>query len=117
MTKALFLDRDGVVDELVWYPSTGEWEAPRSVRDLRMRSGVAEALREANRAGWLIFLITNQPSFAKGKCRLEDLEQVHGRVVEELSRAGVTITDSYVCWHHPDAVVEGYGRCECRKPS
>lgn len=117
MTKALFLDRDGVVDDLVWYPSPGEWEAPRHVGDVRIRAGVVEALREANRAGWLIFLITNQPSYAKGKCPLDDLKQVHAHVLDELERGGVKITDSYVCFHHPESTIEGFGRCECRKPS
>ncbi len=117
MTKALFLDRDGVVDDLVFYRDTGEWESPRSVRDLHMRPGVIAPLREASRAGWLLFLITNQPSFAKGKCSLEDLEAVHARVVDELRKGSVEITESYVCWHHPESKIEGYGRCECRKPS
>ena len=67
MKRALFLDRDGVVNDLVFYPSHGEWESPRNVRDLRMRDGAADALKDASRAGWLLFLITNQPSYAKGK--------------------------------------------------
>ncbi len=117
MNRALFLDRDGVVDELVFYPSPGEWESPRNVRDLQMRAGAAEALKEANRAGWLLFLISNQPSYAKGKCPLEDLEQVHARVLDGLKRAGVAITKDYVCFHHPQSKLEGFGACECRKPS
>lgn len=117
MKKALFLDRDGIVNDLVWYDSPGEWESPRHVRDLHFRSDVIGPLCEANRAGWLVFLITNQPSYAKGKCPLEDLQQVHARVLDELKLAGVTITDSYVCFHHPEAVIEGFGTCECRKPS
>lgn len=117
MTKALFLDRDGVIDDLVFYSDTGEWEAPRHVRELHVRPGAAEALREAARAGFLIFLITNQPSYAKRKCPLEDLEAVHARVVDELARSGVKVTESYVCFHHPESTIEGYGRCECRKPS
>ena len=117
MNRALFLDRDGVVDDLVFYPSHGEWESPRHVRDLRMREEAFDALRTANRNGWLLFLITNQPSFAKGKCPLEDLTAVHARVLEELERAGVRITDSFVCFHHPTSALAGYGACECRKPS
>jgi D-glycero-D-manno-heptose 1,7-bisphosphate phosphatase len=117
MTKALFLDRDGVVDDLVWYDDTREWESPRNVRDLVVCKDVIEPLRKASRAGWLLFLITNQPSYAKGKCPLEDLRTVHERVLDELKRAGVTITDSYVCYHHPESTIDGYGPCECRKPS
>jgi D-glycero-D-manno-heptose 1,7-bisphosphate phosphatase len=117
MNRALFLDRDGVLDDLVFYPSHGEWESPRNVRDLKMRDDVAEALNEASRAGWLLFILTNQPSYAKGKCPLKDLQDVHRRVLDELKRAGVMITGDYVCYHHPQSKLEGFGPCQCRKPS
>ena len=117
MNRALFLDRDGVVDELVYYVSHNEWESPRHVSDLRMRAGATSALQDANRAGWLLFLITNQPSYAKGKCPLEDLEQVHERVMQSLATDGVKITKDYVCFHHPESKLAGYSACECRKPS
>jgi D-glycero-D-manno-heptose 1,7-bisphosphate phosphatase len=117
MKRAFFLDRDGVINDLVYYPSHGQWESPRNVGDLHMREGVMEPLRQANRAGWLVFLITNQPSYAKGKCPLEDLQEVQMRVLEELEKGGVAITDSYVCYHHPESKIAGFGTCECRKPS
>jgi D-glycero-D-manno-heptose 1,7-bisphosphate phosphatase len=106
MRRALFLDRDGILDELVFYESSGEWEAPRRVEDLRMIDGVGEPLQRFVDAGWLLFVVTNQPDHAKGKASLEDLHAVHDAVV-----AGLPITRSYVCFHHPD------DRCVCRKPS
>jgi D-glycero-D-manno-heptose 1,7-bisphosphate phosphatase len=115
--RALFVDRDGVVNDLVFYPSHGEWEAPREVESLRMRPGAGAALRDANSRGWLVFLVTNQPSYAKGKCSLESLQQVHRRVLENLGKEHVVITDSYVCYHHPESRIEGFGACQCRKPS
>jgi D-glycero-D-manno-heptose 1,7-bisphosphate phosphatase len=117
MNRALFLDRDGIVNDLVYYPSHNEWESPRQLSDLRIRSGVSSALRKATKKGWLVFLITNQPSFAKGKCPLENLQQVHAAVLDKLRAEGAMITDSYVCYHHPQSLVDGYGACECRKPS
>lgn len=115
--KGLFLDRDGVVNDLVFYPSHNEWESPREVESLRIRPEAPAALREANSRGWLVFLITNQPSYAKGKCSLESLQRVHQRVLETLNREKVMITASYVCYHHPQSKIEGFGACECRKPS
>jgi D-glycero-D-manno-heptose 1,7-bisphosphate phosphatase len=109
--RALFVDRDGVLDDLVFYPSHAEWEGPRRVADLRMIEGAAEALRRAQEAGWTLFIITNQPSFAKGKTTLEELVEVHDRVLANLAAAGVDIAESYRCYHHPSA------GCECRKPS
>ncbi len=105
MTRALFLDRDGIVDELVFYESSGEWEAPRRIEDLRMIDGVRPQLQRFVDAGWLLFIVTNQPSAAKGKASLEALTEVNDAVV-----AGLPIARSYVCFHHPN---EG---CDCRKP-
>ena len=105
MNRALFLDRDGIVDELVYYESSGEWESPRTLADLKMLD--ATPLQRFVDAGWLLFLVTNQPSSAKGKTSLEDLREVHDAVVRALP---VPITRSYLCFHRSE------DRCECRKP-
>jgi D-glycero-D-manno-heptose 1,7-bisphosphate phosphatase len=117
VNRALFLDRDGVVSELVYYPSHSEWESARDVSELRMRPGAAEALKKAAEAGFLVFLITNQPSYAKGKCPLEGLQRVHQRILDNLRDEGAVITDSFVCYHHPESLIPDFGACECRKPS
>jgi D-glycero-D-manno-heptose 1,7-bisphosphate phosphatase len=117
MNRALFLDRDGILDELVFYPSHGEWESPRTLHDLRMVEGIAEPLRRIAAAGWLLVIITNQPSYAKGKTPKEDLIEVHEAVLASLASDGVKIDRSYLCFHHPDAsVAELRVRCDCRKP-
>ncbi|MFZ2494101.1 MAG: HAD-IIIA family hydrolase [Thermoanaerobaculia bacterium] len=114
MKRALFLDRDGIVSHLVYYADTGEWEAPRRVGDVEMIDGVREPLRRLADAGWLIVVVTNQPSYAKGKIDRESLEAVHEAVIERL---GVPVAHSYVCFHHPEATVEAMRvRCDCRKP-
>jgi D-glycero-D-manno-heptose 1,7-bisphosphate phosphatase len=108
MKRALFLDRDGIVDELVFYESSGEWEAPRRVEDIRMIEGAPEALQRFADAGWLLFFITNQPNVAKGKAARPDVEAVHEAVVRNLA---VPIARSYLCFHQAE------DRCQCRKPS
>lgn len=108
MNRALFLDRDGVVDHLVFYESSGEWEAPRTVADLRMIDGVTAPLRRFADAGWLLFIITNQPNVAKGKASREDVEAVNDAVVGAL---GVPVARSYICLHQASDL------CVCRKPS
>jgi D-glycero-D-manno-heptose 1,7-bisphosphate phosphatase len=114
MTRALFLDRDGVLDELVFYPSSGEWESPRTTADVQMIEGVTPPLRRFVDAGWKLVIVTNQPSYAKGKTPVEDLIAVHDAVVAAL---GVPIARSYLCFHHPEAIVaELRVACECRKP-
>ena len=114
MNRALFLDRDGVLDQLAFYPSSNEWEGPRTLDDLVMIEGTTEPLQRFVEAGWLLFIVTNQPSYAKGKTTMEDARAVHDAVV---ARLGVPITRSYVCYHHPEAIVpELRIACECRKP-
>jgi D-glycero-D-manno-heptose 1,7-bisphosphate phosphatase len=114
MNRALFLDRDGILDELVFYDSHQEWESPRRVEDVRMIDGVQAPLQRLVDAGWLLVIITNQPSYAKGKVSMESLLDAHTAVVDRL---GVPIAASYLCFHHPDATVEEMRvRCECRKP-
>lgn len=107
MNRAIFLDRDGVLDELVFYESSGEWEAPRQLSDLQMID-VKASLRRLVDAGWLLFIVTNQPSHAKGKTSRDNLESVHSEILRHLDGL---ITRGYVCFHQAD---DG---CDCRKPS
>ncbi len=107
MKRALFLDRDGVLDELVFYESSGEWEAPRVVEDVRMIDGAAAALERFVDAGWMLFLITNQPNVAKGKASRADVERVHKAVMRALN---VPVAHSFICFHQADDA------CACRKP-
>jgi D-glycero-D-manno-heptose 1,7-bisphosphate phosphatase len=110
--RAVFLDRDGILNELVYYASHDEWEAPRNLADLVLIDGVLEPLQKLAAAGWLLFIITNQPSHGKGKTSLEAL-----RDVERAVEAALPITRGYVCFHHPDAIVDELRiRCDCRKP-
>ena len=112
MNRALFLDRDGVLDHLVYYESSGEWEAPRAIEDVVMTDGVLEPLEKLADAGWLLFVVTNQPSYAKAKVTREALEAVHAAIL-----APLPVTRSYVCFHHPEAVVAAMRvTCDCRKP-
>lgn len=108
MKRALFLDRDGIVDELVFYDSHQEWEAPRRADDVAMIEGIREPLQRLVDAGWLLFVVTNQPSFAKAKVPLDSLRAAHRRVIALL---GVPIARSYLCFH------QASDRCHCRKPS
>lgn len=108
MVKALFLDRDGVLDELVFYKDSNGWGAPRRPEDLQLRPRVREALDLAAANGWMIFVITNQPDAAKGKTTLESLHAVHRKLLEDLG--GAPIQEFFYCFHRAE------DRCECRKP-
>lgn len=114
--RAIFLDRDGLLNELVFYSDTKEWESPRVPEDLVLRPGAATAIRKLLNTGWHLFLVSNQPSAAKGKTTLRDLQQVHESLVSGFEPDA--FTEAFYCHHHPDSIVEALrGPCHCRKPS
>lgn len=115
--RAVFLDRDGVLNRLIFNPETQAYESPHRLEDLQLNEGIPK-LRRLQEAGYLLFLITNQPSYAKGKLGLETLKAIHAAVDDGLRGAGLRFQEYYYCFHHPEAVLEALRQnCPCRKPS
>lgn len=115
---AVLLDRDGVINRNVYYTDTREWESPRLAGDVELLPGAAGALRRLRAAGYVLIVVSNQPSYAKGKTTLEDLRAVHATIVIRLKESDAVLDDAFYCYHHPKGVVPGFsGPCECRKPS
>ena len=113
---AIFLDRDGLLNELVFYRDSGEWESPRVPPDLRLRPGAVDFIRGLSEAGWPLFLVSNQPSAAKGKTTLAELRAVHEALIQAISP--YSFVEAFYCHHHPEAVIpELKGPCSCRKPN
>jgi D-glycero-D-manno-heptose 1,7-bisphosphate phosphatase len=116
--RAVFLDRDGVLNELVPDPDSGMPESPLRVEDVRLVPGAATAADELRRAGYALICVSNQPAAAKGKVSREQLRSVHERVVELLANDGVRLDASRLCLHHPDGIVPELAKvCDCRKPA
>lgn len=97
---ALFLDRDGVLNEDPGY--VHRWE------DFRWISGAREAVAAFNRAGWWVFVVTNQSGVGRGYYAEDDVVALHAKMSEELEAAGARIDAFYYCPHHPEAAVEAY---------
>ena len=113
MQTAVFLDRDGTLNE--------EVDGVCHPEDLRLIDGVAEAIYRLNRAGIRAVLVTNQPVIAKGFCTEADVRAVHNKL-ETLLGAGHAFLDRiYFCPHHPEKGFPGERpelkiECACRKP-
>jgi D-glycero-D-manno-heptose 1,7-bisphosphate phosphatase len=117
MKKAVFLDRDGVLNELVLNHVTGEYEPPHSPDDLILFPYMIESLRVLQDADFELFLVSNQPDYAKGKTTLENIYAVHERFDHILKMDGIHFREYYYCYHHPNGIVPEYSvSCECRKP-
>ncbi len=116
--RAAFVDRDGVINELVPDPDTGLPESPLRAQDVALIPGAAAALRALRDAGFLLIGVSNQPAAAKGTVSVQDIEAVQARVLELLAAHGARFDDFRLCLHHPDGVVAGLsGNCDCRKPA
>ncbi len=115
--RAVFLDRDGVLNRMVYHAEFGLVDSPQRVEELALLPGVGEAVRRLNGLGLLAIVVTNQPGVAKGKCSLGALETINERLRRELALAGAHLDGFYQCLHHPQALLEEYRMvCECRKP-
>jgi D-glycero-D-manno-heptose 1,7-bisphosphate phosphatase len=115
---AVFLDRDGVINEPAFDRVDGRAESPHRPRDVTLAAGAVEGLRALRGAGFLLVVVSNQPSAAKGKVTLAELRAVHERVMALLAAEDVSVDDWRYCFHHPTgAVPELTGPCACRKPA
>ena len=119
MKKAIFLDRDGVINPPVLDKRTKECEPPVTLRDYQLYPWTADSLKKLQRSGFELFIISNQPGYAKGNVRvLQDLIDIGVFAETLLSVEGVKITASYYCYHHPNGVVPSFAiKCDCRKPN
>jgi len=102
--KALFLDRDGVVNV--------EKEYLYKQEDFEFIEGVFELCRHYQDLGYLIFVVTNQSGIARKFYSEVDFAKLTQWMLQAFEKEGVHITKVYHCPHHPDIS----GSCECRKP-
>ena len=101
--KAIFLDRDGVINEERGYTFR--------LDDFVILPDVIETLQLFKQKGYLLIVITNQSGVAKGLYKQSEVEVIHNYLIEELNNNNIALSEIYYCVHHPDV-----SRCICRKP-
>mgnify|MGYP000942092460 CR=1 FL=1 len=104
MDKAVFLDRDGVINRLRMGSYVTSWT------DFEFLKGAKEAIARLSNSGYLVFIITNQSAINRGLLTEEGLEVIHNNMLFEIEETGGIVEGVYHCPHRPD---EG---CNCRKP-
>jgi len=110
MLKALFLDRDGVINHDPGYVY--------EVQKLKLIDGIIEVIIEANLKNYLVIVITNQAGIAKKKFTLHDMENFHKNLILKCYEKGAIIDDIIFCPHHPNGIIPEYKKdCMCRKPN
>jgi D-glycero-D-manno-heptose 1,7-bisphosphate phosphatase len=114
----VFVDRDGVINEMVPDPVSGRPESPLRAAELSLIPGASAALARLAGAGLPLVGVSNQPAAAKGLVSLQELQAVQARALELLADDGVRFDAFKLCLHHPQGIVpELMGECDCRKPA
>lgn len=111
--KAIFLDRDGVINNYVGFL--------RNIDEFELLSGVTDAIRKINESGYLCIVITNQPVIARGEVTVAELNEIHNKMETLLGLEGCYVDAIYYCPHHPHKGYKGEIpdlkiECNCRKP-
>jgi D-glycero-D-manno-heptose 1,7-bisphosphate phosphatase len=104
MNRALFLDRDGVINH-----DPGDYTS--SAADFEFNPGIFDFLRKALAQNYLLIVVTNQGGIAKGMYSLDTFGEINQKMLNGFAAEGIHITEVYFCRHHPD-----HGKCLCRKP-
>ena len=103
MRRAVFLDRDGVINRA--FVRDGKPYPPANLTEMEILPGVSDAMNELHSEGWLLIVVTNQPDVARGTKSLADVESIHQYLQQVLP-----IDELRTCYHD-----SGDG-CDCRKP-
>lgn len=111
--KAIFLDRDGVINEDI--------DLIHHSEQLKVYPYVPSAIRRINQSDYLSIVVTNQSVVARGLASITDLDRIHAEMDYQLAAGSAFVDDLYYCPHHPDKGFEGEvpelkTECECRKP-
>lgn len=104
MQKAVFLDRDGVINR-----ERGDYTF--DIADFQINLDVFAALRAFLEKGYLLIIITNQSGIAKKVYSHQRVIDLHDHMMSTLAAHGISLTEIYYCPHHPDVT-----ECLCRKP-
>ena len=104
MNKAVFLDRDGVINN-------GDLYYTYKIKDFIFNDDVFEALKLLIKSGFLLVVITNQGGISKGEYSKNDVDILHDFMISELKKRNISIEEAYYCPHH-----DSIETCICRKP-
>ena len=107
MKKAVFLDRDGVINEVL----TDRVKFVNKPHELYFLPGVPEAIKKLNPFFDFIFVVTNQGGVGLGFMKESELNKIHDHMISELKKEGAIIHDVAYCPHKPKS------GCACRKPN
>ena len=117
-SRAIFLDRDGIINEMVYDTEFGIIHSPLLPEQVKLVYGINEFLLTAKKLGYLLIAISNQPNIGIKKMSERQFNNVDEKIKSELKKYGIVIDKEYYCLHHPFAQIKQYKKnCQCRKPN
>ena len=116
--KAVFLDRDGTINKMVYYPEEGLVDCPFIPSQFELLPRVGEALRLLRKKGYLLILVSNQGGLAKGTIKEKDFEEIDGKLDMLLKKEQVALDVKYYAFYHKDGKIKKYDKdAHFRKPN
>jgi D-glycero-D-manno-heptose 1,7-bisphosphate phosphatase len=116
-SPAVFLDRDGVINRLIYHKDAGIVDSPFTAAQFQVFPCVPRAIRLLNDLGLPVVLVSNQPGIAKEHFAPEVLGEIEQQLQAALAPSRAHLDASYYCFHHPDSIVKDLRKnCSCRKP-
>lgn len=116
-SKALFLDRDGVILEMVYDLKSGYIHTAINPKEVILVHGIVSLLKKAKDLGYKLIVISNQPNIGLKRESLENFRKTTEKLKELLLKDNTTLDGQYYCLHHPFAKIKKYREnCNCRKP-
>ena len=118
LRRAVFFDRDGVINRLVFNAKRGAFDSPYSVSEFRFFPNLRRSLKIIRKLGFFAIIVSNQPGIAKAIVTQGQFDDLDTWFKKELKRRGVFFDGIYYCFHHPQAKRKRYRKfCSCRKPN
>ena len=115
MTAAVFLDRDGVINELVGCPQTGQTDSSITAEQVRLRPGAGKAIRKLHEMGYKVVIISTQIGIARGDLSWETFEMIRDKMREELAKEKAFIDREYYFFHPSKSWLDGFKTdCSCK---
>jgi len=103
MNKAIFLDRDGVINQ-------ERKDYVKTIDELKIFENISEIILKLKKNNYLIIVITNQSAINRGLTNIKKLNEIHNDIQNQLAKSNTQIDAFYFCPHRPDE------NCLCRKP-
>ena len=118
MIKAVFFDRDGVLNQEIYRKKLKKWSAPHNHKEVKINKSTLKTLKILKTRGFLLFVISNQPDYAIGMTSLKNLKEVHKKINKIFKSHLIIINNFYYSYKHPESLKKNHGPpCFDRKPN